>query len=601
MSDEFQFYPTPLDLAKEAWDMFQDKDIARLLEPSAGDGDLLTPCLQNYGNRFQGNKYAIPVDVLELDASKHPLLKSKGARVVGHDFMEFTGVGRYSHVIMNPPFAYGAQHLLHAWEHLYEGEIVCILNAETLRNAFSKERQHLLRIIAEHGRVKFIENAFSDAQRKTDVEIALVHLVKKASASNLVGDLFGQMREDRSKHEDDFDFGFQQQLALPKGLVEDAVLRFDVAVAAAKESAMARAKASYYSQGLGRTFAELSAKEIDATQRAKQLDNLPKQVRKMFAEDYDELKDRAWMSVLRSTEVLSKLSSKAQKRIESEFETIKGFEFTARNVYGFLQGLCESATEIQLDMVLDVFDEIVRYHEENTVFYMGWKSNGRHRTAGMRLKTTRFILPGHATESWHKSLDYDSRRLLADFDKVFAMLDGKQEKDINGLRALFEDKETFDRLRSGSREKCDYFEVRYYPGRGTIHFFPRSKELMDRLNRMVGKRRQWLPPEDNQANADFHAQYARAERFDTELREAFKNAYSGNSGASRAYGRADWALSHVVRTSQKPDAQRFDDREEDESLTCMDQALDKVMQAHGWNPSTALENESAQKPLLLAA
>lgn len=589
MTQDFQFYPTPEGLAQQAWAMFKDKHFIRVLEPSAGNGDLLAPFVENYGNRWQGARFSRPVDVLELDASKHPLLQSKGAKVVGHDFLEFTGVGRYSHVIMNPPFAQGVQHLLHAWAHLYDGEIVCVLNAEALRNPYSKERQHLARLVQEHGRAEFVGNAFSDAERQTEVEVVLIHLVKRAQAHNLVGDLLGELSQDRAGHEDDLDFAFRQQLTLPRGFVEDAVLRFDAAVVAAKGAAEAQAKAAYYSRMLGRTFSELHGKELDASSReAEQLASTPKEVRALFVQAYDELKDRAWMSVLRSTEVLSKLSSKAQKRIEAEFENIKTLEFTSKNVYGFLQGLCDSAGAIQMDMVLDVFSEVTRYHEDNTVFYMGWKSNGRHRTAGMRLKTTRFILPGHGTQSYSRGLDFDSRRQLADFDKVFAMLDGKHESKVNGLLSVFEDPAAFDRLRRGSREQCAYFEVRYYPKRGTIHFFPRSKALMDRLNRVVGQHYQWLPPSDAEANEDFHQQYAQAERFDAELREAFVQVHSQTR---RFYGRADYELGVAVRLAQNPQ------REEDDAHTVcasMDAALAQVMANHGWNPQTSLEHQAAK-------
>lgn len=594
MSQDFQFYPTPAELALRAWSMFENQTPSRVLEPSAGNGDLLAPYSHNYGNRFQGNKFKGPVDVIELDITKHPLLREKGAKVVGHDFLEFTGVGRYSHVMMNPPFAQGAQHLLHAWDNLYDGEIVCILNAETLLNPFSKERQLLLRIIQEHGRTEFVGSAFSDAERETDVEVVLIHLVKHAETHDLVGDLIGDLSKDSSRHEDDLGFEFRQQLTLPRGLVADAVLRFDAAVAAAKDSAEAQARAGYYSRMLGRTFSDLSAKSIDATQHQKeQLSSTPKAVRHAFAEAYDDLKDRAWMSILRSTEVLSKLSSKAQKRIEAEFESIKALEFTSKNVYGFLTGLCESAQTIQVEMVLDVFDEITKYHEDNAVFYMGWKSNGKHRTAGMRLKTTRFILPGHGVQKYNKSLDFGSQRLLADFDRVFAMLDGKHESNVNGLKDLFSDSDTFERLRNGSREQCDYFDVRFYPTRGTIHFFPRSKELMDRLNRTVGKHRQWLPPNKEAANKDFHTQYEQAEKFDSALRKAYSDEYAKNG---RAYGRPSWALSAVARAATN---QSLAHREDEWALNCMDSALDSVMEANGWNPETSLEF-APNMPLLAA-
>lgn len=593
MKDVYQFYPTPAALANAAWDMFKNKDFARVLEPSAGNGDLLEPIATNYGNRWRAQQYRTQVDVVEIDASKHPLLQSKGAKVVGYDFLDFTGINRYSHVIMNPPFAQGAQHLLHAWNGLYEGEIVCILNAETLLNAYSKERQHLLDIIQKHGRVEFVHQAFSDAERQTDVSIALVHLIKEAPSSELVGDLLAQLQQDENRMGDQLSMDFRQQLALPRGWVEDAVLRFDAAVLAAKQSAEAAARASFYERLLGKTFHQMNSKEIDAqAKEAEHIKNTPKVVRGLFAKAYDELKDRAWASVLRSTTVLSKLSSKAQKRLEAEFDQIKNLEFTAKNVYGFLVGLCESAQDIQEEMMLEVFDSITRYHEDNTVFYMGWKSNGKHRTAGMRLKTTRFILPGFGVSSWSTQLDFADQRLLADFDKVFAMLDGKSFDKVHGLQALFGDKESFKRLREGSREQCAYFEVRYYPKRGTIHFFPRSAELIDRLNRVVGKKRQWLPPNMEHANKDFCQQYEQAEKFDKQLREAFAAALESKPG--RSLNNLPWALSQVISASHAVEPSD----EQNIALSCMNQALSTVMTAHGWNPDCALSHATTKVPQL---
>ena len=592
--DLLQFYPTPLALAQKAWSMFRDKDFVRVLEPSAGKGDLLKPFQYTHGG-LMGSRYKAAVDVIEVDISHHPHLQTAGARIVGHDFLDFTGVGRYSHIIMNPPFAHGAQHLLHAWEHLFDGEIVCILNAETVRNPFSQERQLLQRLIERHGRVEYHAFAFVDAERSTDVEVALVHLVKHADAADMIGDLVGDLEKEHQSRADrmSWDDNSQTQLMLPKGLVEDAVVRFEAAVMAARDAALYSARASHYAAMLGKTFTQHHQQEGQQASAPASAQgshaSVSRQARKAFAADYDELKDRAWMSILRSTTVLSKLSSRAQKRIESEFDQIKALDFTAKNIYGFLSGLCESAGSIQMDMVLDVFDDIVRYHEENTVFYMGWKSNGRHRTAGMRLKTTRFILPGFATESYNRNLGYSNLRWLDDFDKVFAMLDGKHHEAISGLRAIFEDESSFKRLRDGSRERTDYFDVRYYPKRGTIHFFPRSQALMDRLNRMVGQHRQWIPPHKEQANDDFFAQYEQAERFDSELREQFTAAYQ-RQYPNRSYRSGEWELRQVVHASM----QKSSDPDES-SMNAMDEALQAVMDLHGWKPQTAVEHAAAPR------
>lgn len=589
MADQYQFYPTPIPLAQRAWSLFQH-EVVRVLEPSAGTGALMTPFLKDSYRRNP------TWDAIERDPAKHPLIREKGGKLVAHEFLAFRGGEVYSHIAMNPPFSQGVQHLLHAWNILYDGEIVCILNAESVRNPFSKERQQVVRLIEQHGSVEFIQSAFQGegVERETEVEIALVYLNKEASGDDVVGRLLEDLQSDGQRHHDDLKDEYQSQLALPQGFVEDLVLRFDAAVQAAKECAVAQAKASYYSRILGQTLAARN-QQADAPAKgglpaAPHRGSETAQVRAAFAQQYDELKDKAWSGILRSTEVLSKLSHKAQRRLESEFEKIKSLEFTASNVYGFLCGLSESAGEIQMAMVCDVFDEITRYHEENTVFYMGWKSNGKHRTAGMRIKTTRFVHPEHSTKAWDRSLSFDSRRLLSDFDRVFAMLDGKHMDSVYGLVDLFEDPEKFKSLREGSREASDYFEMRYYPKRGTLHFFPKRKDLVDRLNRLVGAQRQWLPPNMAEASADFVKQYDQAEKFDKTVRQAFKEEHRKTGGYSSYEGYALNAL-----TSQ---SYHRDDREKAEAS--MAQALEQVLAENGIHPLEALPHQEPQQ-LRLAA
>ena len=83
----------------------------------------------------------------------------------------------YDAIIMNPPFSNGCKHLLKALEMQSRngGIVVCLLNAETLKNPCTKERLDLQRKLTEYNaKVEFIQNAFLEAERKTSVEIALI-------------------------------------------------------------------------------------------------------------------------------------------------------------------------------------------------------------------------------------------------------------------------------------------------------------------------------------------------------------------------------------------------------------------------------------------
>lgn len=503
-----QFYPTPPALAARMWAKLEGLHLSPVLEPHAGDGALAEARPRDYyGKR-------LPLDVIELDASKHPLLRAKGHRVVGLDFLAFEGGAGYQAVVMNPPFAQGARHVLKAWDMLWEGHIVAQLNAETLRNPFSEERRRLVEMVAKYGSVEYIEDAYRgpDVERKADVEIALVHLIKPAEESrDWIGPTIANLSKDDTEEKG---FVLPGELALPEDYVVTQVRNFRCAVRAMREAVKAQAVATTLAARIGGTMAERN----DRRNPSGALD--PAGLSKALQAGYEELKDRAWASVLRSTKTLELLSSKAQKQAEAQFEDIKTLEFNVTTVYGFLLGLAQAQPELQDAMCDEVFDLISRYHADNGALYHAWKSNSRHRTMGMRIKMTRFILP-YFNKSFGDNLDFASERQLADIDRVFALMDGKRMPEFGVLDAF---RKHFRDLKGGARISTSYMDIRWYPGVGTVHFFPRRKDVLDRLNRTVGRRRAWLPPMDEQASKTFWKAFDKAEKLDPEIRASAKEA-----------------------------------------------------------------------------
>lgn len=507
--DNLQFYPTPPSLAKRAWAKFKSREFIRVLEPSAGNGDLAKESPSVRG------EHGMPIDCIEIDGHRHSTLRGLGFQVVGTDFMQFEGGAIYSHIIMNSPFASGAQHVLKAWHCVWDAEIVAILNAETIRNPCSKEREMLVRLIEEHGEVEFIESAFiaPDTQRKTEVEIALVWLQKKADRHDFVDRIFEGMEEDIMSGAG-LAGGYRdgREVMLTESSIEMAVKSFNVAVKAAREAVVADAKARRYEKMLGRTMEQIKGGQSNVYH-----DTSEKFVQKELYERYTKLKNAAWAGVLTGATVTARLSSTVQRQLEADFhKKILPLEFTYDNIHGFIAGLIGSSSDINLQMALDCFDAIARYHSDNVVFFKGWKSNDRHRTCGMSIKTTRFILPHHKVNSWSKSFDWETERLLADFDRVFAMLDGKQQPAYGMAQAS---RGNFDDLRSAKRIETSYFDLRFYAGVGTLHFFPKRKDLVDRLNRLVGAHRKWLPQEKSQATDAFWSMVDNAQKYDAEIRK----------------------------------------------------------------------------------
>jgi hypothetical protein len=577
-TQDFEFYPTPDALARKMWGTFENKEFTRILEPSAGNGNLIKamPSWTNHGYS------ELKVDVCEIDMSFHPALKElSNVNVVGMDFMEFGDGAAISHIIMNPPFSCAVSHVLKAWSILWDGEVVALLNAQSIKNP-TKEGQFLCDLIAQNGHVEFIQDAFIgyDVIRETAVEVALVYLRKSAGLEDsFTQDLISGMESDEHDQKaDSMANGYRQtyDLAIPKSEIENAVYRFDVAVVAMKEAVMSQAKAAFFEARVGQTMASRMSQQNEVPK-----DTSSKWVRQEIADRYGKLKDRAWTTLLRSSEFESKLSSKAQKRFEAQFNDIQRMSFSVSNIFGFLQGILDNQWEMQVEMCEDIFDEITKYSPDNTAFYKGYKSNSKHKTCGWRLKSTRFILPGN-TAYFSGSISYEAKRRLQDFDKVFSILAGGTKQKVS-LSDVFE--KHMDELRSGERVHSDYFSVRYYPKAGTIHFYVKSQEVIDRLNKMVGQRRQWLPPVDEHVNANFWRQYEAAEKLDKTVKDAVNASVRGTSS---------W--NHPVRSI-------FHSHDADRAHAVLVDVLTDVFEKEGIPMDFALTHERANEPqqLLLAA
>jgi len=172
--DNKNFYPTPPRLISKMLAKVQGHP-RRVLEPSAGKGDLVDAIKQKYTS-YHGTGCP-DISAMEIDAELQVCLRGKGIKLVDTDFLAFTGPDKYDLIIANPPFVNGDLHLLKAIDIMYRGQIVFLLNAETVRNPFTNTRKLLMRRLDELGAsVEFIPNAFVDAERQTYVEVALIYI-----------------------------------------------------------------------------------------------------------------------------------------------------------------------------------------------------------------------------------------------------------------------------------------------------------------------------------------------------------------------------------------------------------------------------------------
>lgn len=169
-----ELYPTPLEVIElmTAGEQLEGKVI---LEPSAGNGRIVDYLIE------AGAKNVIACETSEDLAT---ILKTK-CRVIEADFLNLTS-DRVSHIdliVMNPPFSADETHILHAYHIAPAGcRIIALCNAETVGNAFSKSRKELKAVIDKLGSFEDLGDCFTEAERKTGVNIGLIKIQKEGQA-----------------------------------------------------------------------------------------------------------------------------------------------------------------------------------------------------------------------------------------------------------------------------------------------------------------------------------------------------------------------------------------------------------------------------------
>lgn len=130
------FYPTPETIANKMLEGIDFTFIQTVLEPSAGKGDLIAAVQKaNDRSKYSYNYISIDIDAVEIDPNLRALLKGNEIRVVHDNFLTMHTSKHYDLIVMNPPFSEGDKHLLKALEMQQNGgQVVCLLNAETIRN-----------------------------------------------------------------------------------------------------------------------------------------------------------------------------------------------------------------------------------------------------------------------------------------------------------------------------------------------------------------------------------------------------------------------------------------------------------------------------------
>lgn len=471
-----EFFPTPPTITAKMRARIS-KDAQYFLEPNAGKGDLAEAIRGECG--YDRKK----VDCIEISPELCAILQDKDFPVVGTDWLEYDGVCYYDAIVMNPPFSNGDAHLLKAWDFLHDGEIVCLLNEETIKNPYTKSRKRLETIIEQHGDVEYLGDCFSTAERKTSVRVVLVYLKKEAEDDRI--DLWANETQERDIA-DDIQAGNLPAVMDSLGNMQRYYDQANIHMFKAFQHIR---KAAIFMDANGHNY--LKSEYGDILNLALENINAAK------AEFSRKHRNRSWHKVFGRMEFHKWLDQKQRNELIRDIDRNGNIPFTKENIKGTLQNIFEQRQRLFEQSVANVFDDLTRYYDGNTHHTEGWKTNDNYKI------NKKIIFPWGCTfdkEPWRQfRTRYGSQMdIYNDLDRVLCVMTGRDFSECETIGQALEKK--FKILGSDVRSPFDnetesrFFYIKFFM-KGTVHLTFKDDDDWKLFNKTAAKGRAWLGQE----------------------------------------------------------------------------------------------------------
>lgn len=485
MENLINFYPTPKSLfdkithGKVDW-----KIVQRVLEPSAGKGDLVGYIKEEARLLSDWRRKDIEIDCIEINADLQKVIRGKEYRLVHNDFLTFESPMHYDLIFMNPPFDKGAAHLLHAIK-LQEragGKIICILNAETIRNPYTNERKVLLQKLDHYSaEVEYMENEFTSAERTTTVEIAVVYVDIPVEEKESV--FFGELKKSYA----------QRETVIPdmtdvavNDYIKAAIMRYDIEVEAGLKLIQEyKAMVPYILSDI--------VKDKEAARYKQPVLSLKLEGESNLSEnEYIKIvRGKYWRALFEDERFTKAMPYDMRETYRNKVAELSEYDFSYFNIKEIQIQMCRSLVSGIEDSIMKLFDKLSYVHSwmpetgNNIHYYNGWATNKAWYI------NDKVVLPMSCFSSIWKRMEYryDTVRELLDIEKAFDYLAG-----IPGRTSYLADvlnraeKEGITKDIEGA-----YFTLTFYK-KGTCHIRFKDKELLKKLNIYGGKGKNMLPP-----------------------------------------------------------------------------------------------------------
>lgn len=166
----FEFFETPPEVANILVAHASPRENDLILEPSAGHGAI--------ADVVRASCSECKIHVIEIETSNRAVLKEKGYKLVGKDFLKYRKKKPlYDRIVMNPPFSrqQDIDHVLHAWKFLKEGGRLVAVMAASTEFRSNKKALAFQDLIQTHGMIEPLpEESFKESGTGVSTVVAIL-------------------------------------------------------------------------------------------------------------------------------------------------------------------------------------------------------------------------------------------------------------------------------------------------------------------------------------------------------------------------------------------------------------------------------------------
>lgn len=471
MENFINFFPTPVSLLRKITKNVRWWEVDGILEPSAGKGDIVDFILKERSDRT--------IDCIEINPELRTALRGKDYSIIHDDFLTFVPKYHYDLIIMNPPFDKGDLHLLKALDIQKDGgRVICILNAETLKNPYTYQRKVLLnKLETLDAKISYMEQEFSSAERTTNVEIAVVDVdIPKTTGSSFI---FENLKDKYFRDEEEKDVTD----VADKDYMVAAIARYNMEVdAGIKLIREYKAMVPYILSDLDKEneYAEpLIRLSVGKNNELSEV----KYVRL--------LRMKYWRALFADRRFTGPMTAKMITDYRYEVNKLAGYDFSVANIKELQIQMCGHLVNGIEESIMKLFEELSYTYswsselDKNIHYYNGWATNKAWYV------NSKVILPERAWDSiWNRmSYKFSIASKFVDMEKAFNYLAGCPGAYINLPQIL----ETAEKDGVTKNIECKYFTLTFYK-KGTVHIVFKDLDLLKKLNIFGGKGKNMLPP-----------------------------------------------------------------------------------------------------------